>query len=538
MLAILVPAGPILVPAGPIAAGAEPVCVDVTQAVGLDFVDAYGTTVASTPMGEMMQRNMGSGAAVGDYDADGDLDVYLLGQEGVNNRLYRNELAETGRAEFRDVTEAAGVGDLGLGRLAQLADLDGDARLDLLLLNDADPDGVLPPSRIFRNQGDGTFIDVTQGSGFEPLGYIVGGLSLADLDGDEDLDLFITYWTQELGGDPARPTGRGSLPATNRLYLNDGGMRFRDATTGSGFGGIRNDSFASIIADFDGDSDLDVYVAVDHQPDLYYEQTGPLQWAHRSGRVDEGHKGNDMGVAVADLGSDGKLDLYLTNITDPTGAFGTGAGNVLLSTEPGDDGSARFIDHAADLGIEDTAWGWGTAFLDIDLDADLDLYAVQGMDEFVGDVSPALRDATSRLFLGHEQGFARAEGSSCEIPGDQRALIPFDYDRDGDLDLLITQVDDRAILLENRTGSGRSITVDLSGAGAVAPGSVVRVDAGGKRVTQVLLSGGSYLAGPPLEAVFGLGGAAAADQVLVMWSDGRETRLADVPSGTTVHPTP
>ena len=521
-----------------VASAAEPVCVDVTDELGLDFRDAYGSTVASSPMGEMMQRNMGSGAAVGDYDMDGDLDIYLLGQQGVSNRLFRNELRETGRAGFSDVTDAAGVGDVGLGRVAQLADLDGDGWLDLLLINDTDPEGALPPSRIFRNEGDGTFRDVTEGSGFTPVGYIVGGASLADLDGDADLDLLITYWTQELGGDPARPTGRGSLPATNTLFINEGDMRFRDGTNGSGFAGVRNDSFASVVADFDGDSDLDVYVAVDHQPDLYYEQTGHLEWAHRSGRVDESHKGNDMGVAVADLDSDGRLDMYLTNITDPTGAFGTGSGNVLLGVKQGRNGSTRFVDRTAGLGIEDTAWGWGAAFLDIDLDADLDLYAVQGMDEFVGDLSAPLRDATSFLFLGEDGGFVRDDGSSCEIPGDQRALIPFDHDRDGDVDLLITQVDDRAILLENRTPPGRSITVDLSQAGAIAPGATVRVDAAGKRVTQVLLRGGSYLSGPPLEAVFGLGTADVADRVVVTWPDGRKTRLTDIRAGSIVRPLP
>jgi hypothetical protein len=516
----------------------DPLCVDVAQDVGIDFRGAYGTTVIRTPMGAMMQRNMGNGAAVGDYDRDGDLDVYVLGQRGHLDRLYRNELVPEGTALFTDVTEAAGVGEPGLSRVAHFADLDGDGWLDLLLVNDTDPDGRLEPSRLFRNAGDGTFADVTEGSGFAPVGYIVGGASLADPDRDGDLDIFLTYWTQELGGDPARRIVRGIYPAENTFFRNDGGFRFTDLSRDSGLGGVRRDAFGSVFADFDGDDDLDVFVAIDHREDIYYENTGPLSWVDRTWDVGATHLGNDMGVAVTDLGSDGALDLYATNITDPMDEIGTGAGNVLLTVEQLPDGGFRFVDRATDLGVADTAWGWGTAFLDIDLDADLDLYAVQGMDEFVAQTSVPLRDASARLFLGEGATFTTASQTGCEIPGDQRTVIPFDYDRDGDQDLLVTQVAFHTRLLENRTPARGSVTVDLTAAGAVAPGSRVSARVGDRMVTQVVLAGGSYLAGPPLETVFGLDGALAADEIVVDWSDGRSTRLTDVASGSLVHPVP
>jgi hypothetical protein len=251
------------------------------------------------------------------------------------------------------------------------------------------------------------------------------------------------------------------------------------------------------------------------------------------------HKGNDMGIAVADLGNDGQLDLYSTNITDKTDTYGTGGGNVLLVAEQAGDGSFEFVDRAAEMRVTDTAWGWGTAFLDIDLDADLDLYAVQGMDELMADQSIPVRDATAKLFLDHgEPAFTTAPDSGCEVPGDQRAAIPFDYDRDGDQDLLVTQVDKEVVLLENRVAGGRSITVDLAAGGAAAAGAWVTVVSGDRTVTQVVLAGGSYLAGPPMEAVFGLGDAPVADEVRVTWANGRRSVVTGVVAGSVVRPEP
>ena len=518
--------------------GDDRLCVNVAQAAGLDFRGAYGTTVAPGPMGAMMQRNMGHGAAVADYDGDGDLDAYLVAANNRPNRLFRNELRPSGTAQFTDVTDAAGVGDTGLGRLAHFADLDGDAKLDLLVFNDRHADGRLTPSRLFRNNGDGTFADVTEGSGFDPVGFIVGGASLADPDRDGDLDVYVSYWTQELGGDPGLKEVRGIYDAENRFYRNDGGFHFTDVTRAAGLSGVRRDTFSSVFADFDGDTDLDLFVAVDHLADLYYENVGPLQWVDRSHAVDATHTGNDMGVAVADLGSDGTIDVFATNITDPTGEFGTTQGNVLSVVERGPDGAVKFVDRAGPMGVTDSAWGWGTAFLDIDLDADLDLFAAQGMDEFVAQTSTPVRDARSKLFVGGDGAFTTATGTGCDLTGDQRAVIPFDYDRDGDQDLLVTQMAYKTLLLENRTPAGRSITVDLGAAGAAGPGSRIKVTAGNRVVTQIVLAGGSYLAGPPLEAIFGLGDASGADEVLVTWADGRETILSGVAAGSIVRPTP
>ncbi len=381
---------------------------------------------------------------------------------------------------------------------------------------------------------------MTGGSGFTPVGYLVGGLSLADYNRDGRLDIFVSYWTMELGGDPARDSMsvKGRFPGRNRLYENLGDFRFRDVTDDAHLGQVTADSFSSIFADFTGDGWPDLYVALDHRADLFYENVeGTFRLASEAHGV--GHIGNDMGVAVTDLGSDGTLDLYATNITDPNGEFGTGSGNTFLIGQRGPYGELTYTDEAAQMGVEDTGWGWGTAFTDLDLDGQLDLFAAQGMQEFIAAKSPELREASARLFLGTgDGGFRPAVGNGCDAPGDQRAVIPFDYDRDGAPDLLITQVAYPTLLLENATADRHWLTVDLSRAGAAAAGARVTVGAGGHRTTQVALYGGSYLAGMPLELYFGLGSAERVDGVSVTWADGTTTDLGAVEADRVLRVTP
>jgi hypothetical protein len=508
---------------------------------GLGFRGAYGTTpFALEPMSAMMLRNMGNGAAVADVFGDGRLSVFLLGQLGHPNRLLRNQPGPEGTTEFVDVTDASGLAGKGGSRAAAFADLDNDGHLDLIVMNDWDGGELGSPSRIFRNDGRGAFTDVTESSGFDPVGYLVGGLSLADYNHDGLLDIYVTYWTMELGGDPAREQMaiKGRFPGQNRLYQNLGGMRFDDVTDDVHLGQITGDSFTSIFADFTGDGWPDLYVAVDHREDLFYVNTGgAFRLASEEHGI--GHVGNDMGVAVADLGSDGTLDLYVTNITDPNDQFGTGSGNTMLIGDRAADGSVTYADHATAMGVDDTGWGWGTAFTDMNLDGRLDLYAVQGMQEFIAQQSPELRTQRARLFLGGPDGsFELATDNGCDQPGDQRSVIPFDHDRDGAPDLLVTQMAYSAMLLENGTTDQRWLTVDLSRAGAQAAGARVAVTVAGATTTQVALYGGSYLAGMPMELYFGLGAATAADDVTVTWADATTTVLRSVAANQVLRPEP
>lgn len=504
-----------------------PLCRDVAAEVGLEFDNPYGEVLAVEDVGKVMQRNMGNGAAVGDYDRDGDLDVFLVSNEGSLTGLFRNELSETGTARFTDVTDPAGVADRGLGRVAHFADLDGDGWLDLLVVNDHMP-GELPPSRVFANRRDGTFEDVTEGSGFHPSGYLVGGAALADFDRDGDLDVYLSYWTRELRRTPVGAPIRGAWPGENRYYENLGGFVFREATDAVGLHGVTQDTFTAVPHDFDADGDLDLYLAVDHRADRYFENRQGT-FVDASAEAGVGHRGNDMGVAVGDVDGNGTFDLFVTNVYDPQGAYGLDPpGNTLLMVERSG-GAARFVDEAEERGVQKTAWAWGATFVDIDLDTDQDLFVVQGFDEFIAD-DFELDGATASLLLNDGTGtFSDAADASCDIPGDQRTVVPFDFDRDGDPDLLITQVALPAVLLEN-TSEGNTLTVALDATDPASAGATIEVTAGDVTMRRLLLAGGSYLAGMPLESYFGLGDHERAD-VRVTWATGDEATYIGVAAG-------
>jgi hypothetical protein len=510
--------------------GPQLACADVAASVGLQFDGDYGPVFpALDANGVLMQQNMGNGAAVGDYNGDGYLDVLLLGQAGHHTKLFRNDPAPAGGRRFTDVTAAAGLGDVtSNARVAQFVDLSGSGRPDLVIAADHMPGGPGGPSQIFRNNGDGTFSDVTTGSGFDPTGYIVGGMTFADYDRSGRQSIWLSYWTDEVAGDPGRTEVKGAFPGHNRLYQNLGDYHFKDVTDSIGIEEYHADSFTAVFADFTGDGLPDIYQANDHRPDRFYQNLGGGQFKDAGYANGLTRAGNSMGVAT-EVGPDGSLRLYVTNITDPSGLFGSNLGNTFMVNQQ-DSSGIHFQNTAAQYGIVDTAWGWGTSFVDMNLDGAPDLYAVQGMHAFVGDGSAHLASATSTLFLNDGTGnhFSVAKDSGCDVPGDQRALVVFDYNRDGTPDLLITQVAGPTLLLQNYTGEKHWLTVAPEGPDDAGIDARVTVTAGGRTTTQILLAGGSYLAGPPREVYFGLDSAATADAVRIDWANGTTTELHNV----------
>jgi hypothetical protein len=511
-------------------------CTDVAAQTGLTFTGAYGPGYpVLDEFGGMMQSNMGNGAAVGDYNGDGYLDVLLLGQAGQHTKLFRNDPGPNGTRKFTDVTDQAGLGNVtSNARAAQFVDLTGSGRPDIVIASDWWPNTPISaggPSQIFRNNGDGTFTDVTAGSGFTPTGYLVGGMTFADYDGDGLPDIYLSYWTDEAAADPGRTEIKGAFPGTNRLYRNLGNFHFQDVTDTAFIEPYHADSFTAVFADFTGDGKPDIYQANDHRPDRFYRNNGDGTFTDPGYADGLTRAGNSMGVAT-NVMPGGGLQLFITNITDPSGLYGSNIGNTLM-TDTQSSGAIQFSNGASAAGVVDTAWGWGTAFVDMNLDGAPDLFAVQGMHQFVGDKSPHLADATSTLFLNDGTGAhftAAGAGTGCDLPGDQRSLVVFDYDRDGAPDLLVTQVNGPTLLLRNGTTGKHWLTVAPADTGGADPGIDARitVSSGGHSTTQLLLAGGSYLAGPPREAYFGLGDAATADTVTVDWANGKQTVLKNV----------
>jgi hypothetical protein len=505
---------------------------------------------------DIMQRNSGNGVAVGDYDNDGDLDLFVLGQKTFRCALYRNDLP----AGFTDVTAQAGIYNRGLSRVAMFADLDNDGWADLILANDARPGapypggdplaaqfalplggrGVSPfagqqdaPSSIYRNQGDGTFTDVTPGSGFDFRGMFVGGMALVDFDKDGRLDIYVAVWGSR------HQAGYVLLDGHNRLYRNLGGFKFRDVTRLLGLGTLRSNSWCPVFADFDLDGDDDLFIAQDDVPDKYYRYgLGLGEFAHLytdlSTQVGVTHVGTDMGVAPGDFDGDGDLDLFVTNVTES----GNG-GNALYVNQLVPTGQVSFVDEAAARGVFNTGWGWGAEWVDVDNDGDRDLFAVNGFDEYVMwlGLSFSLINKPADLFLNDGTGhFTKSVGTGAEVVGDARGAVAFDADRDGDQDLFITHVDGPPALLLNtlndRGSTNHWLDVKLVGGGLVnrdALGSRVTVTAGGKAQVHFVIGGGSFLTGRSYEAHFGLGAATTADLVRVHWTDGTVTDLVNVP---------
>jgi hypothetical protein len=477
----------------------------------------------------MMQRNMGNGAAVGDYDGDGDHDIYLLGYEGYENVLYRNDMD----GGFVDVTAEAGVADSGLSRVAHFVDLNNDGHLDLILANDTNGQPIHGTSRLWRNDGDGTFTDVTTGSHFEALGYLRCGMALADYDGDGLLDVYVTAWTFEIG------TGSPLFPGSNRLYRNLGDFRFEDVTDDIGLGGLARDSFTPIFADFDGDFRSDIFVAVDHTSDEFYwnRVEGFVRATEEVGTI---HVGNDMGVACADFDDDGDLDTYATNIAHP--AYGTTDYNCLNVNQKTETGVTTFVDGTVAHGLEYTYWGWGVDWVDVENDGDLDVIAVTGFDEFIeyrgawtiGEEHPLFRTPSVLHVNDGEQQFTAEEPPGLDHEDDSRGLVIFDFDRDGDQDALITNVRGPARLLENVTpNTGHWLDVEVRqarGRNKFGIGVALYATIDGVTKRRDILAGESYLVGTPAEAHFGLGEATVVDELRVVWTDGTETLLTDVPA--------
>ncbi len=357
--------------------------VDATDEAGIRFRHSSGTRSSLLP------EDMGSGAAFADIDNDGDLDLYIvniprpLTQDASvgteTNVLYRNN----GDGTFTDITDSAGVGHHGYGMGCVFADYDGDGNLDLYVTN-------YGANVLYRNNGDGTFSDVTKTAGVSCELWSTGA-AFADIDGDTDLDLYVcnyvTYDLEKLeqmqeeslqSGKPVPSALNPHVfePQDNVFYENNGDGTFSDVTAEVGIAAPGGRSMQCMFSDLDNDNDLDLYVANDTSVNYVYRNDGNGAFTDVSNESWAADFRGSMGLAAGDYDADGDIDIFISHWVDEENTLYRN----LLKEDPSS-GHIRFVDESYSAMLAEVSIkliGWGTALFDYDNDGDLDIFVTNG----------------------------------------------------------------------------------------------------------------------------------------------------------------
>lgn len=501
---------------------------DVTAEVGLDFTYQTGAT------GQLlMPEIMGSGAALFDADNDGDLDIYL--SNGGANRLYRQE--PDGR--FVDVTEQSGLGDRGYGMGMAVGDFDNDGFDDVYVTN-------YGPDHLYHNTGDGRFEDVTGAAGIRVDGWS-SSAAFVDFDLDGYLDLYVARYVdfdpqEKCFSSDGRPEYCGPKafpPVSDVLLHNNGDGTFSDVSEQAGMTAIAAAGLGVISEDLNDDGLPDLYVANDAYANQLWINRGDGTFRddamlmgvafNMHGQAEAG-----MGVIAADFDLDGDADLFMTHLAVET--------NTLYRNLGGDRGF-RDVTGESGLGASSMPFtGFGTVALDVDFDGDPDLVVVNGKVK-AGAVHPGCamsppwdRYAEPNLFYRND-GNGLLEvldgpvSSLCGTIEISRGLAAGDIDGDGDLDLLISNVEGPARLYRNdapRHGAWVAVRAVDPRYRHDAIGAQVAVVCGPNRYVRTISSGFSYQSSSPARAHFGLGPAEEIDRIEVRWPDGLRERYARV----------
>ncbi|NNF16001.1 MAG: CRTAC1 family protein, partial [Gammaproteobacteria bacterium] len=472
----------------------------------------------------------GSGAALLDFDADGDLDIYLVqsGKLGASSthtdRLFRNQLHPRGTLAFVDVTDEAGLNSDGYGMGAAAADFDNDGDVDLYVTN-------FGPNRLLRNDG-GTFTDITNQSGTGDDGW---GTSAAFVDYDHDglLDLFVANYSNyalernkqcvTTNGTPEYCGPQVYPPAADVLYRNRGDGTFEDVSKSAGIRDAVGPGLGVICADFDSDGDTDIYVANDQTANQLWLNQGDGTFAEgglMSGSAFNsfGQPEASMGVTAGDFDADGDPDLFMTHLNGQT--------NTLYQN----DGKGNFIDATARLGLANLSLpftGFGSAWFDVDNDGRLDLYIANGAVEATygrGKANPYAQ--RNQLFVQQADGKfgVPADEPSLDLVAVSRGAAFGDLDNDGDIDILVTNNDAPVhLLLNNTVGDNHWLNLQLIGTRANRNGLGARVvikRAGLPDLWRRAHTDGSFLNSNDPRVHFGLADATHIDSIVVYWPGG------------------
>lgn len=488
-----------------------------------------------------LPETVGAGVAVLDFDSDGWLDIYFVNSgpadfyqpdSRLSNALYRNN----GDGTFSDVTQAAGVAGNHFGMGAAAADFDGDGDTDLYLTS-------YGRNLLYRNGGDGTFDEVAREAGVDAQGWYTDAVWF-DYDRDSHLDLFVSgfvsYSVEESKycGDNEAGRRHYCIPRSFRptqclLYRNNGDGTFTETSEQSGIASVGSKSFGAVATDINRDGLLDLFVANDTIQNFLFVNRG-------DGTFTE--EGLFMGVAYSDAG---------------TPRSGMGVDAVDYDGDGWEDLFVANIDHEMfslyrNLGGEDfvdasqeirqttrLSSGWGLRFSDFDNDGDPDLLLANGHpDDMIGTFKPLVSYKQKLLLLEHRgevyEDISDEAGEVFEGLFPARGLAVVDFDNDGDPDAVVTNNGDAPLLLRNVTESdnqwiGLRLEARLSNPEAV--GAIVTWHAGGATRSRLRTSGGSYLSSHDPRELLGLASDTVADWIEVRWPSGTVDRVEGVIAG-------
>jgi hypothetical protein len=512
---------------------------DITSSAGISFRHYNDASPR-----RLLPETMGAGVAVFDYDGDGRPDLFFVnGAPLAGSRagaptaaLYRS----SGNGRFEDVTRIAGVADPFYGMGAAVGDIDNDGDLDLFV------SGV-GEDRLYRNRGDGTFEDATEEMGLVDSGF---GSSAAFFDYDRDgfLDLFVGRYVQwsPQSDIPCIPDGVNRTYCTpeaypgqsNRLYRNVRGGRFEDVTARSGIRRPEGKTLGVAVLDHNRDGWPDLAVANDtvrnflfvNNRDGTFTEAGVMTGMAYS---ESGATRGGMGIDAADADNDGFVDIAIGNFSKEMAAFYRGSERGF------------FVDDAAPAGIglpTLMTLAFGLLFTDFDSDGRLDLVVVNGHiePEIAKTQKMQSHAQLPQFFRNVDRGefvlLGPRTGSPLSVPLVARGLASGDLDEDGDLDLIITQNGDRAVLLRNDAPARSWIRIRLEGTSSNRSGygAVVKAVSGERSWTRSLVSGRSYLSASEPILTLGLGDVSKLDRLEIIWPSGTTQTVQNPPLNETL----
>jgi hypothetical protein len=505
-----------------------------TASTGIDFIHRSG----NSPEKHFPTTN-GSGVAMLDYNRDGRLDLYFATTRDFpldgptksrGNKLYLNR----GDGTFEDTTEQARVGFNGFNHGLAVGDVDGNGFPDLFLAN-------FGPNVLYLNQGDGTFRDASAGLGTQG-GLWSSGAAMFDYDGDADLDLYVScygQWTEKGDHPYCGDTGRGirtfcsplSIPPERHfLYRNRGDGTFEDVTEAAGI--LRRDGrgMGVVAADVNRDGWIDLYVANDLSPHFLFLNRGDgtfedLTESSGAAVSGAGDYQAGMGVDAEDLTGDGLPELFATHFREDY--------NTLYLNLDG----RTYQDISARAGIVKDSLpdvGWGCALADFDNDGHLDMMVVNGhiddnLTALTGTEIPQAEPA--KLWRNQGDGrfrLVRDAGAFFDTGHVARGAAFGDLDDDGDIDVVVSLMDDHPAILINESAPHPWIRLELVAgrSGRPAIGAVAEVHAEGRVIHRQLKGGGSYLSAGDPRLLIGLGSAERVERVVIHWPGGTRSELA------------